>query len=49
VAGGLAGQTERALLNLGLAPGTSAVTLIGVSSLWTPEMLIEIEAVAVFG
>jgi enamine deaminase RidA (YjgF/YER057c/UK114 family) len=29
------------------APGTPAVTLIGVSSLFTPEMLIEIEAVAI--
>lgn len=89
VPGGLAGQTERALLNLGLAldetgatqadlasmrlyvvnwdpsmledlgrgaaaagaqlgtPGTPAVTLIGVSSLFTADMLIEIEAVAV--
>jgi enamine deaminase RidA (YjgF/YER057c/UK114 family) len=29
------------------APGTPAVTLIGVSSLFTPDMLIEIEAVAI--
>ena len=89
VAGGLAGQTERALLNLGLAleatgatlkdvanmriyvvdwepsmleelgrgaaqagaqlpaPGAPAVSLIGVSSLWAPGILVEIEAVAV--
>ena len=88
VAGGLAAQTERALLNVGLAleaagatfddlarltvyvvgwePAMAeelvrggsaaraqrphpdvAVTLVGVASLFTPEMLIEIEAVAV--
>jgi enamine deaminase RidA (YjgF/YER057c/UK114 family) len=88
VAGGLAAQTERALLNVALAleaAGASlddlakltsyvvdwdpsmfdelargisaagaqqpspdmALTLVGVTSLFTPEMLIEIEAVAV--